>query len=68
MIDWDENKPQALVLTPTRELAMQVGEDFFNIGRFKRLKVVPIYGPFFPDICAMACALNMIGATSYFLK
>ena len=49
MIDWDENKPQALVLTPTRELAMQVGEDFFNIGRFKRLKVVPVYGraPFY---------------------
>nr|WP_300002134.1 DEAD/DEAH box helicase [Tissierella sp.] len=44
MIDWEENKPQALVLTPTRELAMQVGEDFFNIGRFKRLKVVPVYG------------------------
>ena len=44
MIDWEENKPQALVITPTRELAMQVAEDFFNIGRLKRLKVVPIYG------------------------
>ena len=43
-IDWEENRPQALVITPTRELAMQVGEDFFNIGRFKRLKVVPIFG------------------------
>ncbi len=31
-------------------------------------EVVPIYGPFFPDICAMVYALNMIGATSYFLK
>ena len=44
LIDWEENKPQALVLTPTRELAMQVREDFFNIGRFKRLKVVAVYG------------------------
>lgn len=43
-VDWEENKPQALVLTPTRELAMQVGEDFFNIGRFKRIKVVNLYG------------------------
>ena len=43
-IDWEENKPQALVLTPTRELAMQVREDFFNIGRFKRLKIVSVYG------------------------
>lgn len=31
-------------------------------------EVVPIYGPFFPDICAMVYALNMVGATSYFLK
>lgn len=31
-------------------------------------EVVPIYGPFFPDICAMVFALNMIGATTYFLK
>ena len=31
-------------------------------------EVVPIYGPFFPDICAMVFALNMIGAAPYFLK
>ncbi|MDD4706162.1 MAG: class I adenylate-forming enzyme family protein [Bacilli bacterium] len=31
-------------------------------------EIVPIYGPFFPDICAMIFALNAIGATSYFLK
>ncbi|WP_171903799.1 DEAD/DEAH box helicase [Cellulosilyticum sp. I15G10I2] len=43
-IVWEENRPQALVLTPTRELAMQVGQDFFNIGRFKRLKTVTVYG------------------------
>lgn len=44
LVAWEENKPQALVLTPTRELAIQVKEDLFNIGRFKRLKVVVIYG------------------------
>ena len=44
LVDWDENKPQALVLTPTRELAIQVKEDIFNIGRFKRLKVAAVYG------------------------
>lgn len=43
-IDWDNNKPQALILTPTRELANQVKEDIFNIGRFKRIKVVAVYG------------------------
>jgi superfamily II DNA/RNA helicase len=43
-IEWEENSPQALVLTPTRELAQQVSEEMFNIGRFKRMKVVSIYG------------------------
>lgn len=49
LLDWEENKPQVLVLTPTRELAIQVKEDYFNIGRFKRIKVVAVYGksPFF---------------------
>ncbi len=49
LVDWNENKPQALVIAPTRELAIQVKEDIFNIGRFKRLKVSAIYGkaPFY---------------------
>ncbi len=44
LVDWEENKPQALVIVLTRELAIQVKEDIFNIGRFKRLKVAAIYG------------------------
>ncbi len=44
LIDWKENKPQALILTPTRELAVQVKEDFINIGRFKRIKATAVYG------------------------
>ena len=44
LIDWDENEVQAIVLTPTRELAMQVNEDIFNIGRFKRIKSSCLYG------------------------
>lgn len=49
LVDWNENKPQALVLTPTRELAMQVRQDIFNIGRFKIIKVLAVYGqaPFY---------------------
>ncbi len=43
-IDWQEKKPQALILTPTRELAVQVCEDITNIGRFKRIKALPVYG------------------------
>ncbi|PEY38108.1 RNA helicase [Bacillus cereus] len=44
MVEWEENKPQALILTPTRELAAQVKEDITNIGRFKRIKATAIYG------------------------
>ena len=43
-IDWEENSPQVLVLTPTRELAVQVSEDISNIGRFKRIKAVAVFG------------------------
>ncbi|MRX73431.1 DEAD/DEAH box helicase [Bacillus lacus] len=44
MILWEEKKPQALILTPTRELAVQVREDITNIGRFKRIKAAAVYG------------------------
>ncbi len=44
LVDWDENKTQALVVVPTRELAIQVKEDIFNIGRFKRIKVAAVFG------------------------
>ena len=35
---------QALILTPTRELALQVGAELENLGRFRGVKVLPIYG------------------------
>ncbi|MDB5056047.1 MAG: helicase [Bacilli bacterium] len=44
MIEWEENRPQALILTPTRELAAQVKEDIMHIGRFKRIKATAVYG------------------------
>jgi ATP-dependent RNA helicase DeaD len=42
----DENihAPQALILTPTRELAMQVAEAFHSYGKYRRLAVLPVYG------------------------
>jgi len=43
-VEWEEKRPQALILTPTRELAVQVREDITNIGRFKRIKAVAVYG------------------------
>lgn len=42
--DWNLNHPQALVLVPTRELAIQVADEIKSLGRFKRLNVLPIFG------------------------
>lgn len=44
LIQWEEKLPQAIILTPTRELAVQVREDITNIGRFKRIKAMAVYG------------------------
>ncbi|MFA6940062.1 MAG: DEAD/DEAH box helicase [Clostridiaceae bacterium] len=40
----EEKSPQALVLTPTRELAIQVKEDIGSIGRFDKIRCEAIYG------------------------
>ncbi len=36
--------PQAIILTPTRELAIQVAEEMNKLGRLKRVSALPIYG------------------------
>ncbi len=46
MVSWEGNLPQALVLEPSRELAVQVQEEIFHIGRNKRLKVSAVFGGF----------------------
>jgi len=44
-IDLKSSKPQVLVLTPTRELAIQVAESFKNYGQcLKKLNILPIFG------------------------
>src|SRR5258708_24553061 len=40
----DKSAPQALVLTPTRELAMQVAEAFHSYGKYHHVSVLPVYG------------------------
>ncbi len=40
----------------------------FRVIGIEADEVVSIYSPFFPDICAITLALNMIGACPYFLK
>jgi ATP-dependent RNA helicase DeaD len=46
LIERVTSKPavQALVLTPTRELAIQVSGELRKIAKYKRIKTLPIYG------------------------
>ncbi|WGV98922.1 DEAD/DEAH box helicase [Vibrio sp. YMD68] len=44
-LDLDQRKPQAIVLAPTRELAIQVAAEVKNLGKnIRGLKVLEIYG------------------------
>jgi ATP-dependent RNA helicase DeaD len=43
-IEIEQKNPQVLVLTPTRELAVQLKQDISNIGRFKRIRCAVVFG------------------------
>lgn len=43
-LDTSIQAPQALILTPTRELAVQVAEAFHSYSKYQRISVLPIYG------------------------
>ncbi len=44
-IDTESNDIQALILSPTRELALQIGKDMETFAKFMpRVKVIPVYG------------------------
>jgi ATP-dependent RNA helicase DeaD len=43
-VDPDDRHVQALVMAPTRELAVQVAEATHRLGRSKGLSVLPVYG------------------------
>ncbi len=43
-LDTKLNSPQALILTPTRELAMQVAEAFHTYSKYHRISILPVYG------------------------
>ena len=57
--------PAALILVPTRELAMQVSEAIFKYGRTLGVKVVPIYGgqPIFRQLQALDRGVHVVVGT-----
>ena len=58
-------RPAALVLVPTRELAMQVAEATHRYGRALRIQVLPVYGgsPFGRQVQALDRGVDVIVAT-----
>ncbi|MCT8975943.1 DEAD/DEAH box helicase [Clostridium sp. CX1] len=64
-IDIEERDSQVLVLTPTRELAIQVKEDITNIGRFKKVRAAAIFGkqPFESQVRELKQRVHMVVGT-----
>ena len=59
------SRPTALVLTPTRELAMQVGEAIHKYGRELGVRVVPVYGgqPITAQLARLSRGVDVVVAT-----
>ena len=57
--------PVALVLVPTRELAVQVSEALYKYGRDLGARVVPIYGgqPIYRQLQALSAGVHVVVAT-----
>ena len=64
-IDVKRNVPQAVVLAPTRELAVQVAEQLGQLGRHRGVRLVPIYGgqPIDRQLRALRHGVHVIVAT-----
>ncbi len=65
-IDWLMNEPQVLVLTPTRELAKQVQNEFKMLGAYARINAVAIFGkqPFKSQITALKQKVHVVVGTA----
>jgi ATP-dependent RNA helicase DeaD len=65
VVDGDRDGPTALVLVPTRELAMQVSEAVHRYGRAVGARVLPIYGgqPIVRQLDALRRGVDVVIAT-----
>ena len=64
-IDTSSRITQALVLAPTRELALQVAEAFSRYGAHLRVNVLPIYGgsPYGPQLAGLKRGAQVVVGT-----
>jgi ATP-dependent RNA helicase RhlE len=58
-------RPRALILAPTRELAVQIGESFASYGRFLKISHLTVFGGvnISPQIRALARGVDVLIAT-----
>lgn len=42
--DWEEQRANTLILAPSRELAIQIKNEYDALGRYKKLRCVALYG------------------------
>ncbi len=64
-ITTERTMPQAVVLAPTRELAVQVADQLSRIGRYRGIHVLPIYGgqPIDRQLFALRRGVHVVVAT-----
>ncbi|HZX13350.1 MAG TPA: DEAD/DEAH box helicase, partial [Thermodesulfobacteriota bacterium] len=64
-IDPLDKEVQAIVLTPTRELAVQVSKELGKIGKHKRITVLPVYGgqPIGKQLDQLSKGVNIVVGT-----
>ena len=60
-----DGTPRALVVVPTRELAVQVGEDIANAAKYTPVRATTIYGgrPYEEQIAALEAGVDVIVGT-----
>jgi ATP-dependent RNA helicase DeaD len=64
-LDEDKLEPQALVIVPTRELAIQVSEALHLLGQYREIVTLPIYGgqPYERQLRALARGVQVVTGT-----
>src|SRR5512136_368812 len=60
-----QRQPQALVLAPTRELALQVADSMIEYGKHLHVRVLAVYGgqPYSPQINSLRRGVDIVVGT-----
>ncbi|PSL01896.1 superfamily II DNA/RNA helicase [Haloactinopolyspora alba] len=61
----EPGKPQALVVTPTRELAVQVSDDLVKASTTRQVRILTVYGgrAYEPQLDALAAGVDVVVGT-----